>query len=493
VRRLLAIPLAAVLVVAVLSAAGGETSGYRVDAIFDRTAALIPGQEVRVAGAKVGNVTDIVLTPDRRARVQMEVGEGFAPFHRDSECVIRQDALLGEKFVECDPGSPESPELNGRDGEVPTVPLERNTTPVEIDTVLSTLRLPYRERLAILLNEFGYGLAGRGDDLDETIRRANPALREANDLLRELGRDRERIGRLVEGTDAAVAELARRRREVQGLVERGAEVAQATASRRGDLQEAIRRLPPLLDEIEPSARRLASFARQATPSVRQLRAAAPSLRQLLGDFDPLSDAAVPALERLARASRTGRRTVKVALPVARLLRRASRELPSPVATATELVESLRDQGALEGTLRFFYYGTAASARYDAISHMLPSFQVVSGTCGVYVETPTPGCSARFAAPEAIQAGAGRRRRSDARELSQGRSRGLERQPASPGSPAPSPQTPSTPAPPSQGGGGGAGQNPLDELLRNLGLPLDGQSPQREGPTGIPLLDYLLGP
>ena len=445
-RRLVALPLVALAVVVILTltAAAEDQTGYRVDAIFDRTAALIPGQEVRVAGAKVGSVTGIELTPERRARVQLEVGEGFAPFHADASCVIRQDSLLGEKFVECDPGSPSAHRLEGSDGHAPTVPLERNTTPVEIDTVLSTLRLPYRQRLGILLNELGYGLAGRGDDLNVLIRRAAPALKEANDVLAVLAEERDRLGRLVEGTDAAVGELARRRREVQGLIERAAEVTEATASRRGDIQESIRRLPPLLDELEPSAVRLGSLAREATPAVAQLRAAAPSLQALLGDFDPLSEAAVPALEELAKASRTGRRTVRAALPVGRRLRRAARELPSPVRTATESVESLRDQGGIEGLMSFIYYATAASARFDAVSHLLPSFQVVSGDCNRYTTTPVEGCSATFggaAAPSARGRDA-RKRRATARDRRPRRGRRRGR----PGAPAPQAAPPAAPAP-----------------------------------------------
>ena len=475
-RRLLAIPPLALAAAALLVAAGGGESGYRVDAIFDRTAALIPGQEVRVAGAKVGDVVDIELTADRRARVQMEVfAPGFAPFHGDATCSIRQDALLGEKFVECQPGTVRAAELEDEDGQAPTVPLERTTTPVEIDTVLSTFRLPYRQRLRILLNELGYGLAGRGDDLNELIRRANPALKEANDLLRELARERERLGRLVEGTDAAVAELADRRSEVQGLVERADEVTRVTAGRRGDIEPAIRRLPPLLDELEPSARRLGSFAREATPAVRELRSAAPALERLLGDFDPLSRAAVPALERLELTSRTGRRAVRVARPVARLLRAAARRLPAPVRTATELVESMRDQGALEGTLRFGYYATAAQARFDAVSHILPSYQVV-GPCNVYATEPVPGCSARFAGASAAGQRARRARVRRVRRAGGGRSRGAPprapRIPAQDQAPSDSPSSDPAPGPP--------------------GPPLEG--PQADpGDNGIPLLDWLLGP
>ena len=49
------------------------------------------------------------------------------------------------------------------------------------------MRRPYRERLRIILDELGAGVAGRADDLNETIRRASPALRETDRVLDVLG------------------------------------------------------------------------------------------------------------------------------------------------------------------------------------------------------------------------------------------------------------------------------------------------------------------
>jgi ABC-type transporter Mla subunit MlaD len=481
-RRLLGLALLLSAGAAVLVGAngGGESAsrGYRVDAVFDRTAALIPGQQVKVAGAPIGSVKDIKLTPERKARVQMDVQEDFGPFRADARCVIRAEALIGEKFVQCDPGTPQARPLRGRDGEAPTVRLERNTTPVEIDTILATFRRPYRERLRILLNEFGMGLAGRSDDLDAVIRRSNPALREANDLLRILDRERASLGRLVEGTDAALAELASRRGEVQSFIERADAVTQATASRSGDLQEAIRRLPPLLAEAEPSAERLGAFARDATPAVRQLRLAAPAVNRLLEDVEPLTDATVPALRRLSRTARIGRRAVRAARPVARRLQLASRELPDVVRTTTGLVENLRARGGVEHLLSFVYYAAAAAARFDSISHMLPAFAVVND-CGEYATAPNPGCvGGKFGGGGAVS------RDTKARRRVRRRAGGGEGR--APAAPRPAPRT----APPQRRAPdrGRRGRRPL---LPGLPVPPP-VDPDDPGSTGVPLLDYLLG-
>jgi ABC-type transporter Mla subunit MlaD len=478
-RRLVTIATLLVAGAAVLIGAGGGSASkrtYRVDAIFDRTAALIPGQQVKIAGAPVGTVSDITLTPQRKARVEMRVQEGFAPFRADSRCIIRAEALIGEKFVQCDPGTPRARPLAGRDGGTPTVPLRHNTTPVEIDTILATFRRPYRERLRILLNEFGVGLAGRSDDLNAVIRRANPALKQANDLLRILDRERGSLGELVDGTDAALAELASRKGQVQGFITHLNTVTQATASRRDDLQEAIHRMPPLLAELEPSAKRLGSFAREATPAVHQLRLAAPAVNSLLGDVQPLSDAAVPALKRLSRTSRIGRRAVRAARPVAKWLAPAVHDLPHNVRLSAEVVESLRDSGGIESVLTFIYYATAAGARFDSISHVLPAFALFND-CIRYETTQNPRCNGHF--PSGHVAGGSREASTRTPRRTHRRRRGTRR----PGSEAPQTIAPAPTAP----GGREPSRKPL---LPKLPLPRT-PKPNAPGPTGVPLLDYLL--
>src|SRR3712207_7064769 len=52
----------------------------------------------------------------------------------------RQDSLLGEKYVDCDPGTPDAAPLRAGEEGVPTVPLERTEVPVDIDLILGLYR-----------------------------------------------------------------------------------------------------------------------------------------------------------------------------------------------------------------------------------------------------------------------------------------------------------------------------------------------------------------
>ena len=393
-----------VLVVATIGAAaalatlgaGGSDPTYRVDAVFDSTANLIPGQDVKIAGARVGQVSGIHLTEERKARVEMDVEEGFAPFRADAECTIRPQSLIGEKFVQCHPGTLDSQPLAEGEGGAPTVPLENTHSPVDLDLVFAALREPYAQRLAIVLNELGTGVAGRAEDMNAAIRRANPALQEINDVLRILDRDRAELGRLVEQSDRVIAELARRRGSVTSFIERSDRVAREVAGRREELGQVIERLPPLLDELEPTTDRLAALAADATPTLRDLRRAAPGAEALLADFDPVADAARPALKRLGEMSEVGRRAVRSAKPVAARLKPVAEILPSVTDLATGLVESMRENGVVEGIQLYMFYGAGAQARFDQFSHILPSYQI-AGPCQQYAREPNPDCDAHFEA------------------------------------------------------------------------------------------------
>ena len=375
-----------------MGAKGAGPQPYRVDAVFDNADFLVAGQDVKIAGAVEGAVKAVRLTPDHRARIEMEVRREFGPFRADATCSIRPESLIGEKFVDCNPGTPKARPLATRGDAAPVVPLTRDSSPVDLDLVFASLRLPYRQRLTLLVNELGVGLAGRPADLNAAIRRANPALQRANDVLAILNRDRQTLGHLIDASDTVLGELAARRGDVRDFIGRADRVAGAVAARRGDLGLAVDRLPPMLARLEPAANDLTAFATDARPVARNLHTAARPLADLLGDFGPLTDAARPTLVKLNELSRTGRKAIRSTQPVAAKLLPVARRLPETLKLARTLNDSLKARGVPEGLLSFLYYGTAAVARFDRFSHILPSYQI-GGTCQVYAETPTAGCDA----------------------------------------------------------------------------------------------------
>ena len=87
--------------------AGGGNGGYTVRAIFDDAANVIPGENVKIDGVKVGTVGSVTPTPKSKAAVVLHIeNPGFQDFRSDASCTIRPQALLGEKFVDCLPTQP---------------------------------------------------------------------------------------------------------------------------------------------------------------------------------------------------------------------------------------------------------------------------------------------------------------------------------------------------------------------------------------------------
>jgi virulence factor Mce-like protein len=419
----------------VLAGAGGDggASRARIDVIFDTAGFLIPGQDVKVAGAKAGKVVDVSVTDDFHARVGIEVDREFAPFRSDAACTIQPQSLIGEKFLQCYPGSPQGRPLRAAGDRPPTVPVENTSAPIDPDLLLATFRRPTIDRLAIILNELGAGLAARGDDLNVTIRRANPALQETNRVLRIVDRDRARVRNLIRAADRVTAELADRRDTVAAVVDRGARVASATAAERQDLEDAVAGLPPLLAQAQPALRDVETVAQDLDPVVADAQRAAPVLRRIAGQLGPLSDAARPALARLGSASTAGQEALRAATPVVDELRTFSRAARPTAALVQALFADLPGRGVPEGLQTFVYNAALAISRYDQSSHILPAY-LIAGACSVWSTTTTPACDGHFAAGG---------RQAVARRRARTRRSGPVPRPAIP-QPAAAPQT--TPAP-----------------------------------------------
>ena len=94
--------------------ARGKTPTYQVRAIFDDAAFAVPGEDVRVAGAPVGSIQSLDVctnapcpqgSPLNKAAVTITVDNAdFTPFYANAHCAIRPQSLIGEKYVDCQPG-----------------------------------------------------------------------------------------------------------------------------------------------------------------------------------------------------------------------------------------------------------------------------------------------------------------------------------------------------------------------------------------------------
>lgn len=81
-----------------------------VKAVFDDVAGLDDESAVRIAGVRKGHVTDIKVLPDGRAQVTLKVDDDV-PLHANATAKVANLGLLGEKYIELDPGTPSAAQL----------------------------------------------------------------------------------------------------------------------------------------------------------------------------------------------------------------------------------------------------------------------------------------------------------------------------------------------------------------------------------------------
>ena len=156
---------------------------YKLSAELPNAATLVPGNEVRIGGIRVGQIksvdpetVDDAPCPDdptlqcttQVAKVNMELNQDLDPLPTNSTVVVRAKSALGLKYLEINRGDSSQGFEPGS-----TMPLSAaQPEPVEIDQVFNMFDEPTRDAIQTNLLEFGNALAGRGVDLNDGDRRA---------------------------------------------------------------------------------------------------------------------------------------------------------------------------------------------------------------------------------------------------------------------------------------------------------------------------------
>jgi ABC-type transporter Mla subunit MlaD len=377
------------------TAQGSSTASF--DVIFDDARGLIGGQLVKVAGAQAGTIDNVTVTSNFKARIEASIDSRFMPFRANATCTIRPEGLIAENYIDCDPGSPPAPILKSQNGLPPTVPVQNTSEPVSLLDLFNIFNLPTRERFAVILNELGIGTAGEGQNFNDILRRANPALALARQVIGILDRQRNQVATLVDATNTIAKDGANHTGEIQNFLTRAASLSQLTAAHADPLSQAINRLPGLLAAAQPSLQDLDTVAVDGTPLVRQIHAAVPSLNKVTTDLGPFVKVAKPGLADLGVALKRAIPAIRDTTPLTKTLRNYSDRSLSGTLLVGRLFKNLQQHGFTENFLSVVYYNAAALARFDDTSHLLSVLLLApgNGACGNYATKPVAGCSAHY--------------------------------------------------------------------------------------------------
>jgi phospholipid/cholesterol/gamma-HCH transport system substrate-binding protein len=420
IRRVLS-ALAVVLVAGAaalgLGAKSDDDGGKKTyNLLFDNAFGLTEGGDFKVAGVRAGKTSAFkVVNVDGRplALVKADLTEpGLADLRRDARCEIRPQSLIGEYFVDCQPGtSKERLPDGGR------LPVDQTSSTIAIDLVNDIMRRPYQERLRLIIGELGAGLAGRPGDLSNVLRRAHPALRETSQTLEILGRQTKTIEKFIGDAHTVIGALENRKKDVSRFVREAGRTAEISASRRDELGETFRRLPAFLAELEPYMGRLGDLTQAQTPVLRNLQSASGELDTFLTRLRPFAAEGLPAFNALGDMSVVGRRAVRKTTEEVRELRRLAKDAPGLAKPLRQLLQTIDDRKravepdrraaasgppagdkthttsnragftGMEAIWNFFYWQTLTTNPLDDIGHVL-RLSIIVNDCSTYQVKPS---------------------------------------------------------------------------------------------------------
>lgn len=253
---------------------------YKLSADLKDAAGLQPGNEVRIAGVRVGRVTHISLTPTA-ARIEMEV-EDHVRIPEETRLEVKLKTLLGQKFIDLQlPRAYVEAASRGRDPDAVTdgyldegavIPRSQTSIPYEIyqaanegTQILSEID---KRALRRLLQVTGNVVGASKDELRKAltgIDRAGTVLRRNGEGISELLRNANRLSGVLARNDQNLDAIFRRANEVLGtLADKRARISSLLAatndltrdlgllirSARGSLQTGSADLASILTAVE---------------------------------------------------------------------------------------------------------------------------------------------------------------------------------------------------------------------------------------------------
>jgi ABC-type transporter Mla subunit MlaD len=420
----------AIVLVIFLVSGGGSSPGYRVRAVFDNGSFMVKGEQVRVAGANVGTIESVsVSMPDEtvaykdgkevakpgKAIIVMEITDpGFQDFRQDASCLIRPQSLIGEKFVDCRttlpraPGAKPPPPLkqipSGQPGAGEyLLPLGSNGTSVDPDLINDINTLPYAQRFRLILNELGAGLAGRGEDIEVLVKRANPILRDVDRLFGILSAERDQLAQLASDSEEILGPLSRERSHVAGFLTNAGAAAEASSEKGPELEAALQKFPTFLREFRKTMVSLKSFSDAGTPLFEDFNTAAPSLTDATRTLTPFSEALTVALKSLGDAGEASGPLFAEADPVVRKARDLAKSGVVPTAELARFFVNLKQTKGWDGLAELIYNTTASLNGFDQYGHYGRTLASLTN-CTDYITgaSGTSGCVANFNGPKVAE-------------------------------------------------------------------------------------------
>ncbi len=243
---------------------------YAMEGVFTDAAGLRSGDEVKIAGVKVGRVTGVKADHENgNVRVTWVVNHGVE-VGREATAEIALETLLGAKYVRL-AGPVEDPLMEDLTRDERVIPVSRTQTPFDVFelTRIATNNIEqlHTEQLNAFINDLADVTEGKRDSvtaLIEGLDRVSAAIVERDDELRDLLEQAEALSgtlaekdqtlvQLVDASEQILTLIANRRDELAAALGEGADavvqLGRLIGEHRTELDRILDNLHPTLDVV----------------------------------------------------------------------------------------------------------------------------------------------------------------------------------------------------------------------------------------------------
>ncbi len=360
--------LAAAFFVWLLTLGGGlpTLSGthYQLSAVVPNAGAqLVPGARVTMAGVQVGRV-DSVSRRGADAIVAMTIDRsGVTPLPSDSRAQVRTRTPLGENYMEIFVGRSRSKLASGA-----VIGVRQAAATVDVDQVLSVLSGRDRIQTRRLIQGLGGAVDGRGAELNELVGSGASTVTNGSQVVDAVAGERTQISQLVAQLGDLTAGVGAQGSDIRELAQAGVTTFDAVAARDAELRRLIDVLPSTLDAVKTATAKLQGVTGQAAPVLFNLASTLVAARPAAQLLAPASEQLHRVVSDLGAAAPPLRQTLgqlRTLSPHARVVLPKVRELLCQINPMIRYVKPYtHDILAL-----FTEFGAAANS-YDTIGHTM---------------------------------------------------------------------------------------------------------------------------
>lgn len=228
------------LVVVVGNLSFGPTREMR--AVFSDATGVVKGDDVRIAGVKVGSVKDVEIYDKNKAIVFFDIDDG-APLTRSSEATVRYRNLVGQRYIALTRGQGDATAM--QEGE--TIPLERTSPALDLSVLFNGFKPLFEALTPADVNKLSYEIVsvfqGESGTLENLLsstasvtstladrdRVVGDLLVNLNEVMETLGDRDDELSTLIVRFREFVSGLATDRRAILGSLDSVSELAVETS------------------------------------------------------------------------------------------------------------------------------------------------------------------------------------------------------------------------------------------------------------------------